>query len=199
MCRPWALILAVPLLLFAACKPREQRAWEPESLDAPVKRPGTYDPKTGKYIPPACAADGSYEKARECFLKAEVVRFRMPDGMGTMTRDAPGREGMMLYVGSGPMRGRWRATRVRGQVFWSFNLAAVKSVPPPIARLFELVTRFPDPPKREGKPRLTTRDANALTWEFTDAKTGERYVVKVKASSGQLLELSVGGMNLRFG
>lgn len=192
-------VLLLVLALFAACKPREQRAWDPESLDAPVKRPGKVDRRTGRYIPPVCAADGSYEQARACFLKSEVVRFRTADGMGTLTREAPGRESMMLYVARGPLRGRWRAMRAGPRVYWSLNQGGVRTPPPQVARIFDLVSRFPDPPKREGKPRLVSRDDKAVTWEFTAADSGERWVVRLHVATGHLLELTAGAVSLRFG
>lgn len=198
--RRLVFIALFPLLL-VACKRGENPLFSSklEELDAPVVRPGTRDPKTGKYIPPICEADGSYEQARDCFRRAEVIRFRTSDGLGTMTREAPRRERMMLYIAKGDLRGNWLAVNAPGGALWAFNGAKVAQAPPRLARIFHWVSRFPDPPKKEGTPRLLGRDDKAITYEFTDSATGDRYVVRVHPATGHLLELSTAGMSLKFG
>lgn len=171
----------------------------PKSADGSVVRPGSRDPKTGKYIPPTCAGDGSYEKAVDCFRRAEVIRFRTPEGQGTMTRETPGREHMMLYLAKGDLRGTWMAETRASGVAWTFNGARAVSVPPQLDRLFQRVTLFPDPQKKEGAPKLLGRDEKGITWEFTDKNSGDRYVVRVDPKSGHMAQVTMPGMDLTFG
>jgi hypothetical protein len=195
---PRFLFIAAIALLAACENPFNLRS-KLESVDGPVVRPGKVDPKSGRYIPPVCAADGSYHQAVECLRRATVLRFRTPDGQGMVTRSSDGDERMVLYVGRGSMKGNWTAASENGGFIWTFNGARVDVVPPGIARIFELTIRFPDPKKKEGEPILVERDEKAITYEFTDARSGEGYVVKVDPASGHLRQVTVAGIDLTFG
>ena len=191
------------LLLFLAfgCKKMEKLIHRQQQLpdpEAAVARPGTYNRITGKYIPPVCRADGSYEQALNCLRVAEVIRFRTETALGTVTRNIPGQERMMLYVGQGEFRGQWRAQKTSKGVVWAFNGAAIKNAPPPIAEMFLWVSGPPDPPKAEGKPKEVARDDKGITYEFTDARNGDRYVAKVDPR-GHLAQLTTPSMALTFG
>ena len=199
MVRRLILIAVVPLLLLS-CRdnPRKALLAGPADPEESVVRPGQRDPRTGRYIPPACSADGSFEKALRCFRRAEVIRFRIPGGQGTITREGPARARMVLYV-VGRYRGTWRAAKQSRGIGWSFNGGPPPPIPPEIARIFELVSTFPDPKRLGASPSLTAKDEKALTYEFADAKSGERFVVKVDARLGHIVEITAGELNLKIG
>ncbi|HEX7705876.1 MAG TPA: hypothetical protein VF701_05395, partial [Thermoanaerobaculia bacterium] len=137
-------------------------------------------------------------QAVECLRRATVLRFRTPDGQGMVTRDSDGRERMVIYVGRGTTKGSWTAVSEKGGFVWTLNGARVDVVPGEIARIFELVVRFPDPKKNE-EPGAVGRDEKAITYEFTDPGNGEAYLVKVDPTSGHLRQLTVGDIDLTFG
>jgi hypothetical protein len=189
------IIALLPLLLAGCENPLRKKL---ESIDGPVVRPGTHDPATGRYIPPVCVANGSYSQAVECFRIAELVRFRTANGQGTLTRKG-GVVRMVFYIATNQIKGSWTATAEKDVVVWAFNGVRVDVVPDDIARIFELVARYPGPTRKEGEPILTGRDEKAITYEFTDEGSGENYVVKVDPASGHLRRLTVGEIDLTFG
>ena len=93
-------------------------------------------------------------------------------------------EELTIDVTRGADRGRWAASVKPNGVVWTKNGQHVADVPSSLQHLFQRLTIFPDPQKKEGAAQ---RVGDA--YEFTDANSGDRYVVKV--SGGQIVEVRI--------
>ena len=125
-----------------------------------------------KSTPQHCAGDGSYAAAVECIRIAAALRFKCLDGAGDMIRKTPGAEVLILDTNDG----EWRAEAKASGVVWTHGGKAVKDVGQKYAKLWERLTVFPDPQKKEGAPKLSM-EGNVRRYDFTDANTGDRYSV----------------------
>lgn len=146
----------------------------------------------------ACTGDGSYEKAVDCFRKAAVLKFSLPEGMGTLSRDERDRERLVLLIAKGGEKGNWFAEEQSTGVVWSRDGQKLTAVPPRMEKLYQRVTIFPDPQKKEGKPALVSRDEKAVTYEFSDANSGEKYTVRVDPRFGTIRDFEIGDLSLNF-
>jgi hypothetical protein len=182
------------LLLVAACS-REQKApsspvtetHAPPPAPAPVMKPVVGS------TPSNCAGDGSYKQAVDCFRIASGFHFTFNDGSGELKRPTQGMEHAELTVTKGADRGHWVADSTPRGVAWTRDGKAANDVPPPLARLYQRVTLFPDPQKREGSAQRVGDH-----FEFTDANSGDRYVVKVSPADGSIVEVTVNDLVMTF-
>ncbi len=200
MLRRLAIVAVLPFVL-VSCKKGAGSLFAPRAASSPddrVVRRGTVDPVTGRYIPPVCVADGSYQQALDCFRQADVLRFRIADGTGSLTRNEEGEIRLMLYIAKGELRGAWYVVRDKKGIIWSRNRVRLATVPPVIHKIFLLTSRFPDPEKKEGGAKAVHRDSESITYAFTDAKNGDRYVVKVDPKTGHMQEVTAGEITLTF-
>jgi hypothetical protein len=149
-------------------------------------------PKTS--TPQHCAGDGSYAAAVDCIRIAAALHFKSSDGAGDMIRSTPGAERMVLNGSDG----EWIAEAKRSGVVWTHNGKAVKDVPPKLEKLWERLTLFPDPQKKEGTPVLSM-EGNVRRYDFTDVNTGDRYSVWVAPDDGHITKLRVNDWMIEFG
>src|SRR5436305_1793973 len=77
----------------------------------------------------------------------------------------------------GADRGEWLASVKPTGVVWTKDGAHAADVPQSMQRLFQRLTIFPDPQKKEGAAQRAGDH-----FEFSDANSGERYVVTVKGA-----------------
>jgi hypothetical protein len=144
--------------------------------------------------PQHCAGDGSYAAAVDCIRIAAVLRFKSSEGGGQMIRKTPGAE--VLTVDTG-MDDEWKAAAKPTGIVWTHNGKAVKNVPRKLEKLWERLTVFPDPQKKEGTPRLSM-EGNVRRYDFTDANTGDRYSVWVAPEDGHITKLQVNSWSIGF-
>jgi hypothetical protein len=159
------------LVLLAACS-REKPA--PPPAPEVAKTPPTVS-STPVASPPA----SSYEAALDRFRISPGFRFKFNDGEGSLKRPRQGMEQMKVHVASGAGRGDWTAEVKANGVVWTKDGKHTLDVPPALQRLYQRLTFFPDPQKKEGAAqRVGDR------FEFTDANGGERYVITTGADGG---------------
>jgi hypothetical protein len=185
----------IVFLLLAACRKGEERRLRPSpplsttgQAGAPVVHTTTAVPKLrGVSTPAKCAGDGSYEQALECFRMSSGFHFRVTSpaitASGTLQRPRIGEERVTM--------GEWSAETKRGGIVWTRNGKPAKPTPE-LERLYQRLTIYLDPQKKEGAPQLV--DANGATkhYAFTDANSGETYDVLVAKDDGRLVKLRAG-------
>lgn len=123
----------------------------------------------------------------------------MAVGDGDLTRPRPGQERLALHLRSGSDRGEWRAEVQPSGVVWTRDGKRVAAVPAELAKLYERMTIFPDPQKKEGSARLAGREGDAIRYDFTDVNTGQRYSVWVSSSDGRIIKLTIDQSTMTFG
>lgn len=146
-----------------------------------------------KSTPTHCAGDGSYDAAVDCIRIAAALRFKSSDGAGQMIRKSPGTEKMILDGNDG----HWVAEAQRTGIVWTHDGKTVKDVPRKLEKLWERLTLFPDPQKKEGKPVLAM-EGDVRRYDFTDANTGDRYSVWVASEDGHITKLRVNDWMIEF-
>ena len=161
---------------------------------SPVSTQPASAPKAAlKSTPQHCAGDGSYAAAVDCIRIAAVLRFKSSDGAGDMIRKTPGTERLVVNGNDG----EWIGEAKRTGVVWMHNGKAVKDVPQKLEKLWERLTLFPDPQKKEGTPALSM-EGNVRRYDFTDANTGDRYSVWVAPDDGHITKLRVNDWMIEF-
>lgn len=194
----------VVLLLLAACARKEPV----QETQPPVPGPTTTTPAAGEAkapvptvtnvpkphplsTPAKCAGDGSYEQAVECFRMSSGFRFHVKmrglDANGELHRPRIGEERVTV--------GPWTAETKPGGIVWTRNGKADHPTPE-LERLYQRLTIYLDPQKKEGTPQLASSDAKANHYHFTDANSGEAYDVEVAKSDGRMVKLRAGAMEL---
>ncbi|HEV2721137.1 MAG TPA: hypothetical protein VG323_14035 [Thermoanaerobaculia bacterium] len=141
----------------------------------------------GVSTPAKCAGDGSYEQAVECFRMSTGFRFRVTspalNGVGTLQRPRIGQERVTM--------GEWTAETTPGGIVWTRGgKPATPSVE--LERLYQRLTLYLDPQKKEGTPQLAGSTAKANHYHFTDVNSGEAYDVFVAKDDGRIVELRAG-------
>src|SRR5438309_9261126 len=191
-------VVFVLALVFAVACQREQRE-KPLSV---IRHPSSVTrqpapPVTPKAVlrstPQHCAGDGSYDAAVDCIRIAAALHFKSSDGAGDMIRKTAGAERMIVDTGDG----HWVAEAQRTGISWTHDGKPVKDVPRKLEKLWERLTLFPDPQKKEGKPALSM-EGNVRRYDFTDANTGDRYSVWVAPDDGHITKLRVNDWTIEF-
>jgi hypothetical protein len=168
-----ALFLVV---LVAACS-REQRTPEP-----PPSAPITATHAAAAPVVPA----GSYQSVLDRFRISPGFHFTFNDGEGSLKRPRQGMEQLRTHVTRGPDRGDWLAEVKPNGVVWTKDGKHTVDVPQSLQRLYQRLTIFPDPQKKEG-----TAQRNGNHFEFTDANGGDRYVITV-GPDDRITEIRIG-------
>jgi len=147
----------------------------------------------GVSTPAKCAGDGSYEQAVECFRMSSGFRFRVTSpelsGGGRLQRPRIGEE--MVTVGE------WTAESKNGAIVWTKG-GKPAAPSPELERLYQRLTLYLDPQKREGAPQLVDANGNAKHYHFTDANSGEVYDVYVAKDDGRIVRLRAGKTEIAF-
>ncbi|HEV8434574.1 MAG TPA: hypothetical protein VGR95_14250 [Thermoanaerobaculia bacterium] len=193
------VFVALTLVGLVAC--RRETPGKPVKPASGIRHPASVStqtaapaPKvTGKSRPERCAGDGSYDAAVECIRIAAALHFKSSDGAGDMIRSTPGAERLVVDTGDG----HWVAEAQRTGIIWTRDGKAVKDVPRKLEKLWERLTIFPDPQKKEGKPVLSM-EGNTRRYDFTDANTGDRYSVWVAPGDGHITKLRVNDWMIEF-
>jgi hypothetical protein len=87
--------------------------------------------------------------------------------------------------------GEWSAETKPGGIVWT--RAGKPATPSPeLERLYQRLTLYLDPQKKEGSPQLAGSDAKANHYHFTDVNSGEVYDVTVAKDDGRIVELRAG-------
>ena len=184
------------VLLLAACARHETPAPPPPQGQArvPVPHRETVVPKPrGVSTPAKCAGDGSYEQAVECLRMSSGFRFRVTspslNGGGTLQRPRIGEEKLTV--------GEWTAESKHGAIAWTKS--GKPSTPTPeLERLYQRLTIYLDPQKKEGAPQLVDSGGNANHYHFTDANSGEVYDVYVAKDDGRMIRFHAGKTEIAF-
>ena len=78
--------------------------------------------------------------------------------------------------------------------------ASCASAPSPeLERLYQRLTLYLDPQKREGAPQLVDAKGDTNHYHFTDANSGEAYDVFVAKGDGRIVRLRAGKTEIEFG
>jgi len=191
-------VVLVFALSFALACQREPKARlisrRPESATRSTPQPAAPQPaRPLKSTPSRCVGDGSYASAVECVRIASALKFKSSDGDGEMTRPTPGAERLVLHAKDG----EWLAESKRSGIVWTHDGQPAKDVPQKLAKLWERLTIFPDPQKKEGAPKLSM-EGEVRRYDFTDANTGDRYSVWVSPADGHITKLQVNAWTIEF-
>jgi hypothetical protein len=194
---------AVLLLLFVACARRETppaqgQARVPvlhEETKETTKATRVVVPKPrGVSTPAKCAGDGSYKQAVECFQMSSGFRFRVASpavtANGTLLRPRIGEERVTI--------GAWSAQAKGGGIVWTRNGKAATPAPE-LERLYQRLTLWLDPQKKEGGPQLVDSAGATNHYHFTDANSGEAYDVFVAKDDGRIVRLRAGKTEIEIG
>jgi len=87
--------------------------------------------------------------------------------------------------------GEWTAEAKAGGIVWTRGGKAATPTPE-LERLYQRLTLWLDPQKKEGSPQLAGSDAKTNHYHFTDANSGEAYDVVVAKADGRLVDVRVG-------
>jgi hypothetical protein len=177
----------------AALKPPTSITVPPSTTHAAVPPPAR--PKTS--TPQQCAGDGSYEAALACYRMASHLKFGITDvnGLhitGEMRRPTPGAE-TVRFSGS---EGDWEGITKPNGIAWTHNGKPERGSDMAM-RLYQRLTIFPDPQKREGWPQRLDDgvDVNGVPcnrYHFTDANNGAVYDVWVSTTIGDVARVRIG-------
>ena len=180
------------LLLLAACARKEATTPMPPAPTgrgaqrAPSNQVAVPKPR-GVSTPAKCAGDGSYEQAVECFRMSSGFRFRVtsPDlsAGGMLQRPRIGEERVTV--------GEWTAEAKHEAIVWTKG-GKPATPTPELERLYQRLTIYLDPQKKEGAPQLVDANGNARHYHFTDANSGEAYDVYVAKDDGRIVRLRAG-------
>ena len=164
----------------------------PSSTTAPAPVPAPKKPLHS--TPQRCAGDGSYEQAVDCIRIAAHIGFASPSGNGEMVRVRIGAERMTLRAHDGT----WTAEAKPSGIVWTHDGKHATNVPQPLEHLYQRLTLFPDPQKKEGSAKLAAHEGDTNRYEFTDANNGDRYVVWVSTTDGRMVKLKVDEVTITF-
>ena len=179
------------LALAVACQREKPVTRRPTATRNPP--PATPSARPLSSTPQHCAGDGSYASAVECIRFAAALHFKSSDGAGDMIRPTPGAERLTLDTSDG----EWKAETKATGIVWTHNGNAVKDVPQKYEKLWQRLTIFPDPQKKEGAPKLSM-EGNVRRYDFTDANTGDRYSVWLSPADGHITKLQVNAWTIEF-
>ena len=168
---------AILLVFLAACSREEKQVPVAQPAPKPVVAPA----------PAKAPESGSYEAAVERFRISKGFHFTFDGGDGSLDRPRQGMERVKVRTG----RDEWVAEVKPNGVVWSKNGKHEMDVPQSLQQLYQRVTIFPDPQKREGSAQ---RAGDAFV--FTNANGGEHYAVKVV--DGNIVELKIDGQKMTF-
>src|SRR5262249_30899798 len=157
------------------------------SREKPAPPPTAVQPSTPpvrKEVRPTLPPAGTYEDAVNRFRVAPKFRFTFNDGDGSLARPRQGMEQLKFHVTRGADRGDWTAEVNATGVVWTKDGKHAADVPGSLQELYQRLTIFPDPQKKEG-----TAQKSGDAYEFTDANGGDRYVIKVDGS-GNITEMT---------
>lgn len=144
--------------------------------------------------PQKCAGDGSYEQAVDCIRMAAHLQFTSSLGDGEMTRPTLGAERMTVRGHDGA----WTAEAKPTGIVWMHDGKHASNPPQLLEHLYERLTFFPDPQKKEGSAKLAGEEGGSNRYEFTDANNGDRYVVWVSTTDGHIAKLQIGALKIEF-
>lgn len=128
----------------------------------------------------------SYDEVINRFRIAPKFHFTFKDGNGSLTRPRQGMEQVRFHVTRGNDRGDWSADVKSSGVVWTKDGKRAASAPVSLLMLYQRLTIFPDPQKKEGAAQK-----NGDAYEFTNANGGERYVIQVDAG-GNIRQMKIG-------
>ena len=197
---------AMLVLIVAACRQREAPHRASQPTPTPAAKTATTAtsapsrvavPKPRAVSTPAkCAGDGSYEQAVECFRMSNGFRFRVTSpavtARGALQRPRIGQERVTV--------GDWTAEASPGGIVWTRG-GKPAAPSPELERLYQRLTLYLDPQKKEGSPQLVDDvDAKGDTnhYHFTDANSGEAYDVFVAKGDGRIVRLRAGKTEIDF-
>jgi hypothetical protein len=190
-------VVVLALSVAVACqreKPVVSRRPAVSRQPSAVSRPTPHEPaRPSKSTPSRCAGDGSYGAAVECIRIAAALKFKSSDGDGEMTRPTSGAERLVVHAKDG----EWIAESKRSGIVWTHDGRPANEVPQKLAKLWERLTIFPDPQKKEGAPKLSM-EGEVRRYDFTDANTGDRYSVWVSPADGHITKLQVNAWTIEF-
>jgi hypothetical protein len=173
--------IAILIVLLAACS-REQKAPPPATPVRPAPKPAV-----STVVPPSAPQTGSYEAVVERFRLSKGFHFTFNGGEGLLERPRQGMERVKIRTG----HDAWTAEVKPNGVVWTKNGKHELNVPQSLQQLFQRVTIFPDPQKKEGSAQRIDD-----TFTFTNANGGEHYVVKVV--DGNIVELNIDDQTVTF-
>ena len=191
--------LVIAAVLLAACR-GEQHA--PESTQTTATTATTAPPRLAKAPPPVptkissstkCGGDGSYAKAVDCFRIASQFHFTLEEPLvrveGDLTRPRPGME-RVQFKGSG---NEWIGETKASGVTWLRDGKPEKNPPAFVERIWQRVTMYVDPQKKEGKAVLAGSDLLGSEpyniYQFTSNATGATSVVWVSENDGRMMRI----------
>ena len=189
---------AIVVLLLVACArhetPPPPSPTKTTPPSPPARRQVVVPKPRGVSTPAKCAGDGSYEQAVDCFRMSSGFRFRVASpavtASGTLRRPRIGEERVTI--------GKWTAQAKAGGIAWTRN-GKPATPAPELERLYQRLTLWLDPQKKEGGPQLVDAKGNANHYHFTDANSGEAYDVFVAKDDGRIVRLRAGAMEIDFG
>lgn len=166
----------------------------PHSAAGPVQSTAPPPVRKARSTPQQCSGDGSYEQAVECLRIAATLDFTSSLGNGRLTRSTIGAERLTIHAADG----NWTAEPRPNGIVWTHDNQHTTRVPQPLERLYQRLTIFPDPQKKEGGARLAATEGETKRYEFTDANNADRYVVWVSATDGHMAKVQIGALTIGF-
>jgi hypothetical protein len=192
--------VALIALVFVACR-GEQRAPEAPraattattATTATQKVPAPPSAPTKISSPSKCAGDGSYEKAVDCFRIASQLHFVLEEPLttaeGELTRLRPGMERMQFRASGSQWIGEVQPTGV----IWSRDGKPEPRPPAFVERIWQRMTTYVDPQKKEAKAHLDGSDLLGdepyNIYSFTSVPTGATSEVWVSGRDGRILRI----------
>jgi hypothetical protein len=175
--RRWLFVL----VLVFACTRREKPADQPALTGAPPSPPLQVSKPADSPV--------SYEGTINRFRTSPAFHFTYNDGTGSLKRPRQGMEELTLDIARGPDRGKWTASVKPNGVIWTKDGKHESDVPLSLQRLFQRLTIFPDPQKKEGVAQPTPGG-----FQFTDANGGDRYALET--SSGKIVRITINDLSI---
>lgn len=196
--RKTLILIAV---LAAACS-KETKAPEPQPPAPAPKTATTSAPVTDttSSLMTADAHSATYDAGMEWFRTTRGFAFHLAEGKtrveGSMVRPTPGAERVLFRQGSD----EWVAASKRAGVVWYRKQGSqwAHSTPPAgFDRLFQRVTLYFDPQKREGIRSFVAMekvgDEAAAHYTFTNANTGDVHDVWVSRADNRIAKMTISG------
>jgi hypothetical protein len=190
-------VIIACILVFVAC--REERPAPPARPAAPPRvapspAPPVVAKKPVRSTSQQCAGDGSYEAAVDCIRIAAKLTFKSSAGDGELARERVGAERLSIHRRDG----NWTAEPKPAGIIWTHDGQHATNVPPELEKLYQRLTLFPDPQKKEGSATLAATEGDFKRYEFTDANNGDKYVVWVSTKDGHIARLKVNEFTIAF-
>jgi len=114
-------------------------------------------------------------------------RFRVASpaltARGTMQRPRIGEERVTI--------GEWTADAKPGGIVWTRG-GKPAAPTPELERLYQRLTLWLDPQKKEGSPQLVDAKGDRNHYHFTDMNSGDAYDVFVAKADGRIVDVRVG-------